>query len=50
MFEDNDVKYAIRPKINQTLLKLARDKGENLMKITRFNMVDNAVTYGEFYY
>lgn len=50
LFEDNDVKYAIRLKINQTLLKLARDKEEDLMKATRYNMVDYAVTYGEFYY
>ena len=50
LFEDNGVKYAIRLKINQTLLKLAQDKEEDLMKVTRSNMVDYAVTYGEFYY
>lgn len=50
LFEDNNVKYAIRLKINQTLLKLAQDKEEDLRKVTRFNMVDYAVTYGEFYY
>lgn len=50
LFEDNDVKYAIRLKINPTLLKLAWDKEEDLMKATRYNMIDYAVTYGEFYY
>lgn len=50
LFEDNCVKYAIRLKINQTLMKLAQDKEEDLMKVTRHNMVDYAVVYGEFYY
>jgi hypothetical protein len=50
LFEDNGVKYAIRLKINQTLLNLAQDKEEDLMKVTRTNMVDYALTYGEFYY
>ena len=50
LFEDNDVKYAIRLKINKTLLRMAQDKDESLTKATRFNMVDYAVTYGEFYY
>ncbi len=50
LFEDNDVKYAIRLKINQTLLKMAEDKAEALGKATRFNMVDHAVVYGEFPY
>ena len=50
LFEDNDVKYAIRLKINKTLLKLAQDEDESLTKATRFNMIDYAVTYGEFYY
>ena len=49
-FEDNDVKYAIRLKINRTLLKLAQDEDESLTKAPRFNMIDYAVTYGEFYY
>ena len=31
LFEDNDVKYAIRLKINKTLLKLAQDKAESLI-------------------
>ena len=50
LFEDNGVKYAIRLKINGTLLKLARDEDEALREATRLNMVDYAVTYGEFYY
>ena len=50
LFEDSDVKYAIRLKINSTLLKLAQDEDESLTKATRFNMIDYAVTYGEFYY
>jgi hypothetical protein len=47
--EDNGVKYTIRLKINQTLLNLAQDKEEDLMKVTRANMVDYALPYGEFY-
>ena len=50
LFEDNDVKYAIRLKINSTLLKLAQDGDEALAGATRFNMIDYAVTYGEFFY
>lgn len=50
LFEDNGVKYAIRLKVNQTLLRLAQDKDEALMKATRANMTDYAVTYGEFDY
>ena len=50
LFEDNDVKYAIRLKINSTLLKLAQDEDEALAGATRFNMIDYAVTYGEFFY
>lgn len=50
LFEDNCVKYAIRLKVNKTLLSLAQDKDEDLTKATRSNMTDHAVTYGEFYY
>lgn len=50
LFEDNDVKYAIRLKINSTLLQLAQEKEEALAKAARYNMIDHAVTYGEFYY
>ena len=35
LFEDNDVKYAIRLKINKTLLKLAQDKDEDLLIFSR---------------
>lgn len=48
--EDNDCKYAIRLKINKTLLALAEDKAEDLRRATKDNMVDYAVTYGEFEY
>lgn len=50
LFEDNGVKYAIRLKINSTLQRLAHDEDEALAEATRFNMIDYAVTYGEFYY
>lgn len=50
LFEDNDVKYAIRLKINSTLLKLVQDEDVELAEATRFNMIDYAVTYGEFFY
>lgn len=50
LFEDTGVKYAIRLKINSTLLSLAQEKAEELAKVTRFNMIDYAVTYGEFFY
>ena len=50
LFEDNGVKYAIRLKINSTLLGLAQDEDEALEEATRFNMIYYAVTYGEFYY
>lgn len=50
LFEDDNVKYAICLKINQTLLNLAQAKEEDLSKVASFNMVDYAVTYGEFYY
>lgn len=48
--EDNDCKYAIRLKINKTLLALAKDKADDLRRATKDNMVDYAVTYGEFEY
>ena len=44
------MKYAVRLKINKTLLKLTRDEYKSLTKATRFNMVDYVVTYGGFYY
>ena len=42
LFEDNDVKYAIRLKINSTLLKLAQDGDEALAGATRFNKIGRA--------
>ena len=48
--EDNSCKYAIRLKINKTLIAFAEDKAEALRKATICNMVDYAVTYGEFMY
>lgn len=48
--EENDCKYAIRLKINKTLIELAKDKAEALADAVRYNMVDYAVTYGEFRY
>lgn len=48
--EGNSCKYAIRLKINKTLIALAEDKAEALRKATVRNMVDYAVTYGEFMY
>lgn len=48
--EDNDCKYAIRLKINKTLLMLADDKADDLRRATKDNMIDYAATYGEFEY
>ena len=48
--EDNDCKYAIRLKINKALIAFAEDKAEALRRATMRNMVDYAVTYGEFMY
>lgn len=48
--EANDCKYAIRLKINKTLIALAEDEAEALRQATKQNMVDYAVTYGEFCY
>lgn len=45
-----DIVYAIRLKINKTLLALAEDKADGLCRATKENMVDYAVTYGEFEY
>lgn len=48
--EDNDCKYAIRLKQNQTLIKYAADAEEALYRATRDNSIDYAVEYGEFEY
>lgn len=50
LFEDHDVKYAIRLKINSTLMALAQEKTDALMSVVKRNAVDYAVTYGEFMY
>lgn len=50
LFEDNDVKYAIRLKINKTLMAMAQEKTDALITVTKSNAIDYAVTYGEFMY
>ena len=48
--EENDCKYAIRLKQNNTLIRLAEDADEALYRATRENQIDYAVEYGEFMY
>ena len=48
--EDNDCKYAIRLKLNKTLIALASDEDTALYRATKENAVDYAVEYGEFMY
>jgi len=48
--EVNACEYAIRLKQNSTLVALAEYKAEDLRQVTKHNMVDYAVTYGEFMY
>jgi len=48
--EENDCKYAIRLKQNQTLIRYASDADEALYRATRDNQIDYAVEYGEFNY
>lgn len=50
--EDNNYKvsYAIRLKMNSTLVALAKTEDELLFKMAKDNAVDYAVVYGEFYY
>ena len=48
--EDNDCKYAIRLKLNKTLVKYAADADESLYRATRDNQIDYAVEFGEFEY
>lgn len=48
--EENDCKYAIRLKQNNTLIKFASDADEALFCATKYNQVDYAVEYGEFLY
>lgn len=49
--DDNyKVSYAIRLKMNSTLVALAKTEDELLFKMAKDNAVDYAVVYGEFYY
>jgi hypothetical protein len=48
--EENDCKYAIRLKLNPTLLKNAAVADEALYHATIENQIDYAVEYGEFMY
>ena len=48
--EENDCKYAIRLKQNQTLIRYAADADEALYRATSNNQIDYAVEYGEFDY
>ena len=48
--EDNGCDYAIRLKLNKTLVKYAADADEALYRATRENQIDYAVEYGEFEY
>ncbi len=48
--ENNDCKYAIRLKSNNKLIELAKDSATDLRNAIRNNVVDYAVTYGEFRY
>ena len=48
--EDNDCKYAIRLKQNQTLIKYVADADAALFRAARENQTDYMVEYGEFYY
>jgi hypothetical protein len=48
--EEYDCRYAIRLKLNNTLRKYAADADDALYRATRYNQVDYAVEYGEFYY
>jgi len=48
--ETNGASYVIRLKENATLRKLASDIDTELAEITKDNMLNYAVVYGEFYY
>ena len=48
--ETNGTSYVIRLKENVVLQKLAADLDTELTELTKANMVDYAVVYGEFYY
>lgn len=48
--ETNGTSYAIRLKENSVLRELAKDLDAELSEITRENVIDYAVVYGEFFY
>jgi len=48
--ETNGTSYAIRLKENSTLQVLAAQWSEELYELTKNNMIDYAVVYGEFFY
>lgn len=50
VLEEKGCTYAIRLKLNSSLIKLAEDEDEALYRATKFNQVDYAVEYGEFMY
>ena len=50
LYERYDVRYAIKLKSNSVLMRLAEEAAEALQLATQENMLDYAVTYGDFYY
>lgn len=50
LLESNGTSYAIRLKVNDTLIKMAKSLEKELDEITVDNKVDHAVVYGEFRY
>ena len=48
--EDNDCEYAIRLKENAKLRSYASYADEALTRATKYNTIDYAVEYGDFYY
>lgn len=50
LLETNGTSYAIRLKVNGTLIKMAESLDKELEEITADNKVDYAVVYGEFRY
>lgn len=50
VLEEKGCTYAIRLKLNPSLIKLVEDEDKALYRATKFNQVDYAVEYGEFMY
>jgi len=50
LLEENGCSYAIRLKINKTLVQKAAELSDELIEGTRENAIDYAVVYGEFLY